>query len=291
MKDLSILIPTYNEVCVELVSTLQQQAETLGIHYEIIVADDGSTNQLSIDANRRINQLPHCRLVEQEKNSGRAVIRNFLAQQACMPWLLFLDSDMKIGRSDFLLKYVTATDADIIVGGISIVGDKEKLRNNIRYLYEQDAAPKHTLQARQTCPYHSFSTANFMASRKLMNKIHFDERFRYYGYEDVLFGKLLEEHHIDILHIDNPVNFTDFESNDHYIRKTEEGMRTLHRFRQELRGHSTLISLEEKHPFTATCIRLWHGISSRWERRVLTGAHPRLTLFKIYRIGYFLTLQ
>lgn len=291
MKDLSILIPTYNDVCVELVSALQQQAESLGVNYEIIVADDGSTDQQSIDANRHINQLPHCRLIERKENCGRAVIRNFLAQQACMPWLLFIDSDMKIGHSDFLQKYVTATDADIIVGGISIVGDKEKLRNNIRYLYEQDAAPKHTLQARQACPYHSFSTANFMAARKLMNEIHFDERFRYYGYEDVLFGKQLEEHHMDILHIDNPVNFTDFESNDHYIRKTEEGMRTLHRFRHELKGHSALISFEEKHPFGAACIRLWHRIASGWERRILTGTHPRLTLFKIYRIGYFLTLK
>ena len=41
MKELSVLIPTYNDLCTELVTTLQQQAEKLGTSYEIIVADDG----------------------------------------------------------------------------------------------------------------------------------------------------------------------------------------------------------------------------------------------------------
>ena len=42
-KELSILIPNYNNVSVELVTCLQKQAEALGIDYEIIVADDCST--------------------------------------------------------------------------------------------------------------------------------------------------------------------------------------------------------------------------------------------------------
>ena len=37
---LSILIPTYNYDCTQLVADLQQQAEQIGINYEIIVADD-----------------------------------------------------------------------------------------------------------------------------------------------------------------------------------------------------------------------------------------------------------
>ena len=39
---LSILIPTYNYVCVKLVTDLQQQAERLECPYEILVADDAS---------------------------------------------------------------------------------------------------------------------------------------------------------------------------------------------------------------------------------------------------------
>lgn len=59
-KELSILIPNYNNVCVSLVETLQRQAEALGIDYEIIVADDASPDLAPIDKNRAINALPHC---------------------------------------------------------------------------------------------------------------------------------------------------------------------------------------------------------------------------------------
>ena len=77
MKDISILIPTYNDRCAPLVETLQQQACTLDINYEIIVADDGSTDAGVLSANRSINQLPCCRMIECRENRGRAAIRNF----------------------------------------------------------------------------------------------------------------------------------------------------------------------------------------------------------------------
>ncbi len=45
MKHLSILIPTFNDVCTTLVTTLHEQAETRGIVFEILVADDVSTDK------------------------------------------------------------------------------------------------------------------------------------------------------------------------------------------------------------------------------------------------------
>ena len=56
MKNLSILIPTYNDACAKLVDTLRQQAEALDISYEIIVADDGSTNAEVVRSNRQIKR-------------------------------------------------------------------------------------------------------------------------------------------------------------------------------------------------------------------------------------------
>ena len=42
-KEISILIPTYNCCCKQLVEALQQQCETIKLlQYEIIVADDAS---------------------------------------------------------------------------------------------------------------------------------------------------------------------------------------------------------------------------------------------------------
>ena len=118
----------------------------------------------------------------------------------------------------------------------------------------------------------------------------FDERFRYYGYEDVLLGKRLEQDGIPIHHIDNPLSFEVYETNEAFVSKTEEGLRTLHQFRNELRGYSRLLDFAERHPLTARMVRLWHLLAAKWERRHLCGNAPTLTVFNLYRLGYFLQL-
>ncbi|MBO7590721.1 MAG: glycosyltransferase family 2 protein, partial [Prevotella sp.] len=138
MKDISILIPTYNHVCVELVSTLQRQASQLPISYEIIVADDGSTLAETIKANRAINDYTNSRYIERPENAGRAAIRNYLAEKASQPWLLFIDSDMVVRRPDFLRQYVDTPDEQAVWdGGICVGGDAKLLSRNLRYQYER----------------------------------------------------------------------------------------------------------------------------------------------------------
>ena len=290
MKNLSILIPTYNDPCADLVRVLQRQADLLDIDYEIIVADDGSTRQEVIEANRAINLLPHCRVEERKQNVGRAAIRNFLAQQAQYDWLLYLDCDLIVANDDFLYRYTKNSNCDVIDGGVAVNADEAKFKNNLRYCYELQASYHHTVQQRNQQAYRSFRTTNFVISRQVMLSIGFDERFHSYGYEDVFFGKKLEENSIDIMHIDNPTILSNFEMNEHYIRKVEESLRTLHQFRDELQGYSGLLSLANRlHP-VAPLIRLWHSVNKKWERRLLTGPHPSLRLFQLYRLGYLMSL-
>ena len=63
IRSLSILIPTYNDPCFELVDTLRHQAEATGISYEIIVADDGSTSEETLKTNSAIDSLPNWLLI------------------------------------------------------------------------------------------------------------------------------------------------------------------------------------------------------------------------------------
>ncbi len=289
MKQISILIPTYNSICVELVHSLQQQAELLAIDYEIIVADDGSTAQDCLQANRAIRQLPHCQFMEREQNAGRAAIRNFLAQQAQYEWLLLIDCDMVVCRKDFLMRYAeNAHRVQVIDGGVVI---NRATPDNLRARYEKAAEPLHTAERRQRTPYQHLHTANLLIRRDVLLQHPFDERFRRYGYEDVLLGRQLEEAHVEVLHIDNPLSFEVFESNEHFVSKTEEGLRTLHQFQQELRGYSNLLTVADKLRPIAPLVRLWHAINKRWERRLLTGSHPSLKIFSLYRLGYFMSLS
>lgn len=295
---LSILLPIYNGDCVAFVEELSSEAHLLatevGLCYEIIVADDGSTDKLMQQRNEAINALPHCRYVLRGQNTGRAAIRNFLAQTAQYDWLLFLDSDMLTISDSFLLAYLERPESELVVdGGVCTYADsRQRFPGNLRCLYECAATQHFDVRQRQQDPYHDFHTANFLISRSVMLRHPFDERFRRYGYEDVLMGKQLKKAGIAITHIDNPVVFKSFESNEHFIDKTEEGLRTLHQFRQELRGYSRLLTFVEGIHLkpVRTLIRLWHRLVGPLERRSLCGSHPSLRLFKLYKLGYYLTL-
>ena len=291
MNDISILIPTYNHTCVELVSALQQQASQLPISYEIIVADDGSSMASIIEANRAINDYTNSRYIERPENAGRAAIRNYLAEKASKPWVLFIDSDMVVRRPDFLRQYVDTPDEQAVWdGGICVGGDAHQLKNNLRYQYERANEHLHTAERRQQEPYRDFHTANFMAPKQLMTEYPFDLRFRHYGYEDVLFGMQLEKNHIPIRHIDNPLSFEIFEDNDQFLNKTEEGLRTLYAFRQELKTGSRLLQRVEHLEWFMPLLRLYHRLTNKLERRILLR-HPSLFVFSLYRLGYYATLN
>ena len=289
---LSILIPTFHTVCVKLVESLQAQAQSLGIDYEIIVADDGTTCPTCIAANRAIANIAHCRIIERGFNAGRAAIRNFLAQQASHAYLLYIDSDMTLIRPDFLQRYLDCLPAPVVDGGVCIQSQQAGDEQLLRYLYEQAEAPHHTASVRQRNPYQHLRTTNLLVSREVMLTHPFDERLRHYGYEDVLLGKTLHRHHIPIRHIDNPMGFCCFETNAEFIEKTEEGLRTLYAFRNDLRGYSRLLTFVQgiHIPAILWLIRLWHRLFGAQERRNLCGFRPHLSLFKIYRLGYYLSL-
>ena len=288
MKELSILIPTFNDECVLLVSELQQQAEAARITYEILVADDGSTQKDIIQANRAINSMPHCQYLEQPQNMGRAAIRNYLTKQAQYPWLLFIDSDMTVRHQDYLQQYIqTSENAELVYGGVSI---GEGPANCLRAIYEKAMAHEHTLERRRKQPYQDFHTANFLISKQLMIQHPFDERFRYYGYEDVLLGKELQEAGIHILHIDNPLSFERYETNDSFVSKTEEGLRTLMTFHEELDDYSRLLQTIRQYPWTMPLMRMAYRYFGKRLRHQLTGSRPNLHLFKLYKMAYFATL-
>ena len=291
-REVSVLIPNYNNVCVGLVRVLQQQAEALGISYEILVADDASPMKEAIRQNEDINALPHCRYIVKETNSGSAATRNFLGAQSQYPWLLFLDCDITIPDDHFLERYVTDDHEGVVNGGIRITDD-DGLRHNLRYLYEKSAEPAHTAEKRQANRYQEFRSTNFMIERRVFETCPFDERFTRSGYEDVLFGKMLRQQQVSVTHIDNPVMMTEFEENADYVRKIERSLQTLYTFRNELRGYSRILTFDSGIHIGAVrgMIRLWHRLFGGLERRNLCGKRPCLKLFNLYRLGYYISAK
>lgn len=297
MKALSILIPTFNDKCLELVKALNRQCEKICStkseilnSYEIVVADDGSTDKATVDENSKINNLPNCIYVIKGVNTGRAAIRNFLASKAKYDTLLFIDSDMTVIRNDFIVKYLTYRDkASVIYGGYE-VPEQETMADNLRYRYERACQNAHTAEKRKQHPYNDFHTSNFLIERSVMLRITFDEKYNHYGYEDVAFGIALKEAGISILHIDNPMGFCRFESNEDFIVKTEEGIRTLVEHSDEIGKYSRLIKyiyyLKKLH--ISNIVRcILHPLNSCMRRNLIIK-NISLEILNIYKISYIL---
>lgn len=298
---LSILLPSYNNVCLPLVNQLREQAEAIaGLHYEIIVADDGGENQDVKRQNEAINLMPHCRYIQRQHNVGRAAIRNFLASQAHCRYMLFMDSDVSLPSPSFLSDYLHEAELMsarhqmfAIDGGVCVGGDATRLQYNLRYRYEKAAEPHHRAANRRLRPYEHFHTANFLCSADVFCIAQFDARITRYGYEDVLFGKQLQQHGVAISHIECPVCLDKFESNARFLAKTETALETLHCFRAELKGYSIMLDhCQRLQRYNLLyIIRAWHWLFGRLERHLIANGKPRLWLFKLYKVGHFLSLK
>ena len=290
---LSILIPTYNYDCTQLVRDLQRQAERLGIDYEIVVADDASPIHSYKEKNREINALPHCRLVELPENAGRARIRNLLADEAKHEWLLFMDADAEVTSKDFIANYLKHTDADVICGGLCHADTLPSPEVSLRYAYEKRADKRRAACYRAQNPYGQFITFCFMVRATLFHSIRFDDSITEYGHEDTLFGVELERRKAHIRHIDNPMCQGGIETNSEFLEKTRSALRNLALMEDSMQNHSSLLSLYNMlHCVKADgCIARWFA---RKEGRItarLMGEKPRLYLFFIYKLGYYCHLK
>lgn len=286
---LSILMPSYNNTCVQTAQALAAQCRAAaGLDYEILVADDGSEDRKVIEENRRINAIAGCRYLERESNTGRAAIRNFLTRHAKYKRLLYIDSDAAIRNDNYIQNYLHTECKGIVHGGIHNLPDSRG-RNSLRYRYEHSRERKLSTKRRNKSPYRSFGTANFMALREIMLQFPFDEHFKEYGYEDVLFGKTLKENGIPVFYIDNPVVIDDFEENGRFVEKTETALRTLHKFSREIDGYSGIIEADK-------ILKKWHlgGLLQSIYRRhgqkmrdKLCRKRPCLFRYNCYRMLYY----
>ena len=289
-RELSILIPTHNYTCYKLVSDLHAQAERLGIPYEIIVAEDGSREQVSILANHKITELSHTTHIQRRENIGLAATRNQLAALARYEWLLIIDSDAAVCSDNFLLNYLDHIgQAPVVVGGLRHPAVNHNPHATLRYKYERAADLHRSAAERSLNPYAKLSCFNILLHRPTFMEIQFDSECHEYGYEDALFGVELERRHVPILHIDNPLVHEGLDTNEAFLCKSETALRTLKRLNGRMNGRSYV---ENAHTRLARlhlvwAVRLAFSLFAPLMRRNLLGHNPSLTVFSLYKLGYF----
>lgn len=289
---LSILIPVKNFECRALVEELHKQGEELGCPFEILVAEDG-TDENMLHLNATADTLTNCRRIVKKTNIGRAAIRNTLAAEALYPNLIFIDCDAVIEKDDFLAEYKEALqEHKVVCGGLY---HSESLNDSsciLRYRYEKEADKSRDAQTRNKAPYDKFTSFNFAIDKELFNSILFDTSITRYGYEDVLFGKELEKRDIGILHIENRLLHSGLEDNATFIAKTEQALETLAGIKQRIGSTPLLDTVKrlERYNLTWLFMAYWRCSRRRLKRNLL-GNSPSLLKFNIYKLGFYISLN
>ena len=298
IQELSILIPVYNDDATLLVKSLSKQAQAIsGLCYEIIVFDDGSTDLTSVEINKTLTLLPHCRYVNVEHHDCRAAMRNDMFKQAKYDWHLMIDARLTLMNDDFLMRYLCCgvQVGEVACGGVCVDGGlltAQLYSENLRFRYEKHEESKHSYMVRKSEPYKAFRTTNFFYHKSVLKQVPYNEQVNGYGYEDVLLGKALSEKKIKINHIDNPVVYTEFETNLVFLRKIEEALRTLHAFEEELNDYSPLLSARNilRRFHLLWLFKRFHAFCKGLELMNLCSNKPFLFIFKLYKLGYYVNL-
>lgn len=159
----SIIIPAYNvadylENCVE--SILKQTYD----NYEIIIVDDGSTDETGKVADELLTQSKQINVVHQS-NGGASKARNTGMKRATGDYILFLDGDDFWSDSHFLKQIaseLTIELVDVIIFGYSYYYDNEIKESPISRLKDLGEATNYGL----------FNGPNWnkCISKKLINK-------------------------------------------------------------------------------------------------------------------------
>ena len=294
MEALSILIPVYNWDCTQLIKDLHFQGLTLGIPYEIIVADDCSTDKDLQQKSRLVAEThENCRYFALPHNIGRSAIRNFMADQSQYEKLLFLDCDAEVKDKQFLKKYMDASHkASVVCGGLTHPDEIPQKGQELRYLYEKNAAFERSAGFRSQNPYLRFTSFSFLIEREAFMKIRFDESYVRYGYEDVQFGHELEENGVSILHIDNPLAHIGLDDSASYLNKTRQAVQNAFDHKDDIGASSKLLTHYRKvlkfHMRWAFRL-IWAFFQKSMEKNLL-GPKPKLRIFSLYKLCYIRVL-
>ena len=283
---ISILIPTYNKVCVPLVEAMRHQAQQLQIPFEILVVDDGSAEEIQAE-NRRIEAWENCHYRILPQNVGPARIRNVLADQAHYPYLLFMDADTMPASSTFLRSYwEQRMKGGIVCGGFIYERMNTPAMCPLRYQYGIQVEER-SAEERNRQPYSQFISMCFLADKEVFQTVRFDDTM-HFGYEDAWFGILLQQAAVPLKYIDNPVFHQTTDKADDYLRKIRFSIQNLAAHRHRLQPYIRLLQWHHKAErlHLTRWIRLVFTWTEPWLVRNLTGTHPSMHLFAFYKLGY-----
>lgn len=212
---LSVIIPTYNRRDALEKTLLALEKQTLPKKYfEVIVVNDGSTDDTHEFATRYNNRGALHFTYIQKENEGQGIARNtalshsdglvvLFCQDDIFPTETFLEEHWKVHEKYFTENFIClgkttwSPDAQITPCMVFM----EEVGMQFKYV-TLEKKPLYDLELRlREASYDFFYTSNLSMKRSLFEKESFNTKFKKYGWEDIELGlRLHTEQHATILY-------------------------------------------------------------------------------------------
>jgi glycosyltransferase involved in cell wall biosynthesis len=199
---ISIVIPTYNRLPIlsQCLEALEQQNFTSD-PYEVVVVDDGSTDETIPWLAHNAARLPHVRLLRQD-HKGPAAARNLGVAQAQGDKIIFIDSDLVVTPT-FLQAHCQAWQQA-----------QQKLGHDRLFTYglviNTSNFDEPTSEPYKLTDYSAayFATGNVMISKYWLETAGlFDTQFSLYGWEDLELGVRLKQFGLQLVKAPEAVGY------------------------------------------------------------------------------------
>ena len=197
----SIVIPTYNRqpILEKCLRALERQ--TYSGSYEVVVVDDGSTDDTIPWLQQQAECFPHVRLLQQN-HQGPAAARNLGVEQAAGDTIVFIDSDLVV------------TDTFLQAHTEAIAQAQKTLGHNRLFTYgaviNTNNFENPTAEAYKLTDFSAayFATGNVMIPRQwLIQAGLFDPKFSLYGWEDLELGVRLKNLGLKLVKVPEAVGY------------------------------------------------------------------------------------
>ncbi len=188
---ISVVIPTYNRLPILQKSILalekQQLTDRKISDYEIVIVDDGSTDETLAWLSENKGRLFHVKVFEQD-HKGAAAARNLGVQNALGDTIIFIDSDLVVTES-FLQSHANA----LIKGEQDLTSDRLFTYGAVINTNNFDNPTAEPYKITDFSAAY-FATGNVAIARKWLEEAGlFDTGFQLYGWEDLELGVRLKK--------------------------------------------------------------------------------------------------
>ena len=194
---LSVIIPTHNRSAI-LRTCLEKLMLQEGVDFEVIVVDDGSTDDTELVVTRHFKQVRYIK----QPASQQGVARNNGAKEATGDILLFIGDDI-FADPGFLMQHMDVhhqnSGEEVVCLGYTTWDPELDINPYMKFLEASGWQFAYKLLNRGFVkhpePYKFFYTSNISLKKSLFLKEGFDTHFHEYGWEDIELGYRLWKNH------------------------------------------------------------------------------------------------